>query len=87
MGQDINEILESHYLKYKKRTPLMQFSSRGITSIVEKLLDIPGIDVNMQDSDGNTALMLGIYLLNPDTINMLLERPDIDVAVEPFDHK
>mmetsp|Transcript_14979 Transcript_14979/g.22534 ORF Transcript_14979/g.22534 Transcript_14979/m.22534 type:complete len:111 (-) Transcript_14979:109-441(-) len=40
------------------RTPLMSACSKGQLTVAKLLINTPGVDLNAQDSDGMTALML-----------------------------
>ena len=48
------------------------------TNVVRLLLEHPDIDVNAQDSDGDTALLRAALMGNADAAELLLEHPDID---------
>ncbi|EAU89993.2 ankyrin containing protein [Coprinopsis cinerea okayama7 len=59
-------------------TALMRAASSGRLEAVQRLLDDPEIDVNLQDHDGRTALMHA----SPKAIVPLLERQDIQVNIQ-----
>ena len=43
------------------------------------LLAVSGIDVNLQDQNGRTALMYASQLDHPEVVKMLLAAPGVDV--------
>lgn len=50
---------------------------------VRQLVAIPGIDINYQGGDGNTALMNTVYIQNePDIMRLLLAYPGINVNLK-----
>jgi len=59
---------------------LMRAADMGNEKVVELLLKHPGIDVNVQDNDGRTALMLAEG--KTECIELLLNHPGIDVNVQ-----
>merc|ERR1712051_674073 len=50
--------------------------------VVEKLLSIPGIDVNIPDSTGRVPLHIACYANDGKTVSKLLTFPDINVNAE-----
>ena len=50
---------------------------------IRVLLTIPGVDINYQGTDGNTALMNTVYIQNePEIMRMLLAYSQIDVNIK-----
>lgn len=49
-------------------------TKRNFKAVVEKLLQLPGIDVNMRDRDGNTPLLLAVTLDNGELVELLLKH-------------
>ena len=71
--------------KQEDRTGLMLAASQGQTDIVEMFLDHPNIDVNAQDSNGDSALCLAAEAGSKETIRILLKKPTIDM--NKVDHR
>jgi ankyrin repeat protein len=86
-------VLLSHYIKHKDldinarnvqqsdRTALMvavHLGDDAIVAIVECLLAQAGIDVNLQDADGYSALMIATIQHSDDIFDMLLDVDDIN---------
>ncbi|PHH80218.1 hypothetical protein CDD80_2419 [Ophiocordyceps camponoti-rufipedis] len=49
-------------------------ASRGYSDVIERLLTVSNLDVNMQDKNGNTALMLAAAKGHYDLVALLLHR-------------
>ena len=67
------------HTKQEYRTGLMLAASQGQSNIVEILLGHPNIDVNAQDSNGDSALCLAAEFGSKETIQILLKKPTIDI--------
>lgn len=64
------------------QTALMQAAKRGRAHIVQRLLEVPNIEVNLVDFLGNTALMLAIDGGHVEVVRQLLEdTADTDVNI------
>ena len=59
----------------------------GREDIVKDLLVVPGIDVNLQNEDGNTALIYAASRGYEDIVARLLAAPGIDVNLQNNDGK
>ena len=58
----------------EERSRMLILAARdGNIDFVEELLEFPGIDVNIQDHNGNTALMLASKNGHTDVVNTLLD--------------
>lgn len=55
-------------------TPLSRAAGQGYNAILKILLDIPGIDVDLQDNDGNTPLRLATVNNQTESVRQLLEK-------------
>jgi ankyrin repeat protein len=55
-------------------TPLSRAAGQGYNAILKILLDIPGIDVDLQDNDGNTPLRLATVNNQTESVKLLLEK-------------
>lgn len=75
-GADVN-IVDTQ----DERTPLMQASGRGHVRAAQELLDAPSIEVNTQDSQGNTALILACKNNRTEIVKLLLDRSDINTRL------
>ena len=64
-------------------TPLIEASRFGLTEVAEMLLNYRGIDINKQNNDGKTALMMACvnYSYHQDItfFDLLLNHPNIDI--------
>jgi|GEM_PF-2253562 len=61
-------------------TPLSRASGQGYNAILKLLLKMPGIDVDLQDNEGNTPLRLATVNNQTESVKLLLEKsanPDI----------
>ncbi len=63
----------------KAGTALMYAVAKGYTSIAKLLLSKAGIDVNIQNEDGDTVLMVAAIVGDQEIVQMLLERADVIV--------
>ncbi len=54
----------------------------GNKEIVRRLLKVPGIDVNLKDENGRTALMIATEMREEETVEMLLKVPGIKVNLQ-----
>eukprot|EP00761_Pharyngomonas_kirbyi_P010460 gb/GECH01010480.1/.p1 GENE.gb/GECH01010480.1/~~gb/GECH01010480.1/.p1 ORF type:complete len:114 (+),score=21.32 gb/GECH01010480.1/:1-342(+) len=88
---ELQRLIEEEGYDYNQRddsnnTPLHYARRRDLT-IVKKLLQYPDIDVNAQDTNGRTPLMLSCSkVLDDKTIaKELLKHPQIDVNVKDND--
>ncbi len=72
-SEDVNQINTSGH------SVLLMATSEGHTTIVEKLLSVPGIDVNYADRLNNTALHVAAINGYPAVAEKLLNVPGIDV--------
>lgn len=62
-----------------KYTALMYASKWGFTDIVQKMLQHPQINVNIENYENETALHLACYTQKTDVVELLLQYPNIDV--------
>jgi ankyrin repeat protein len=58
-------------------TPLMHAVDSGVIPLVERLLAVPGIDVNAAGDNGISALMVALRI-SVDMLEALLAHPDVD---------
>lgn len=70
-----------------KYTALMHSSKWGLTDIVQKMLQNPQINVNIQDSKNETALHLACYTQKTDVVELLLQHPNIDVNIKNYNNE
>ena len=63
----------------------MWAAENGHLDIVDSLLKKKGIDVNLQNVNGYTALMLATQRGHLDVVNRLLEENVIDVNIQDND--
>jgi ankyrin repeat protein len=63
------------------RTPLMDAARHGNARVVEALLRSADAGVNMVDVDRRTALHHGVVASSPEVVQLLLDRPDINLAI------
>ena len=85
--EEVLKILISHkgiavnavHTAEQNRTGLMLAASQGQSNIVEMLLSHSDIDVNFQDSNGDTALGLAAEAGSKETIQALLRKTTIDI--------
>ena len=66
--------------------PLLEAAYFGNVEIVNTLLAHEGIDVNLKDDDGQTALMVASRKGNLNIVNTLLEKKGIDVNLKDKDN-
>ena len=59
-------------------TALMYASMKGFTTIVDKLLDIPGIKYNNKTTYGDTSLSYAVENNHEDVVRSLLRKDDIE---------
>jgi ankyrin repeat protein len=64
---------------------LIKHSLFGNEKMIKLLLKYPGIDVNIKDSRGRTALILACYMGNVEAVRVLLEDGRIDIFVRDAD--
>lgn len=55
-------------------------SAKGKTTIVSFLLEQPGIDINLENNDGHSPLMLALMKGHQDVAEQLLEQDNIEVC-------
>ena len=72
---------EYNYKEYYS-THLMRASKNGHLDIVNRLLKCEEINVNLQDEDGDTALIFASYTNHLSIVNKLLKCEQIDVNIE-----
>jgi len=75
---NINLNFESIFNNGSSDTPLIAASSHGLLDVVDALL-AKGADVNITDSDGNSALMRACLNSKQDVALKLLNQPNIDI--------
>merc|ERR1719323_306929 len=63
-------------------TPLLIASSNGHLPIIQELLKDPRTDVNMQDSEGNTATMIAITSGNCEAANLLIRCEKMKLEIK-----
>merc|ERR1719187_2369377 len=56
-----------------------------MVEMVKVLLNVPGIEVNLGDSNGITPLMLAIGSCNIEMVKLFLQAPGIDVNLGNID--
>lgn len=64
------------------RTALMLATRQRHENIVKRLLQVPGINVNVQGNTGKTALISAIEYLNENIVNLLLQIPTVNVNLQ-----
>lgn len=53
------------------------------TDLANYLKKTPGVDVNVQDKEGNTALILAVKQINPNKVALLLQKkPDLTIVTK-----
>lgn len=62
-------------------TPLQLTAKLGKSHYLKALLSQPGIDVNMTDMNGNTALHWSVINHHPNCLTILLSHPDVKVDI------
>lgn len=72
----INHVTHSGY------TALHLACEKGNSSILEKIIKVPGLDVNKIDCHGNTALHLACQYNKLEVVKILLLHPDINANVK-----
>ena len=72
-------LLNRPYIDINLGIPLLHAASKGHIALAEQLLSMSGIDVNLTDHQGNSALGFAARSGSADIVRMLLRRPDIDV--------
>ncbi|XP_059142863.1 ankyrin repeat domain-containing protein 33B-like, partial [Physella acuta] len=55
------------------RTGLSHLCSTGLTPALELLIDVPELDVNLPDKEGNTPLILAAQAGHTDAVRILLQ--------------
>ena len=68
-------------------TALMYAVYNNDIKIAKKLIDLPDIDVNIQNDTGKTALIFAVMNQNDQTVDLLLESPAINVNLIDSDGK
>lgn len=63
-------------------TALIHAATNGHIDIIKFLLQVPGIDVNAHEQNGDTALMWAAYRRDKNIIKMLLQHPEIDINAQ-----
>jgi ankyrin repeat protein len=63
------------------RTPLMDAARLGNAEVVDALLGPNDAGINMVDVDRRTALHHGVVASSLDVVRLLVERPDINLAI------
>jgi ankyrin repeat protein len=63
------------------RTPLMDAARLGKAQVAEMLLGPDDAGINMVDVDRRTALHHGVMASSHDIVRLLVERPDINLAI------
>ena len=61
-------------LETKKETQLFSFQ-QGYQSSLEKLKEVPGIDFNMKDKDGDTAAIVAVKKGHLESLKVLTAMP------------
>jgi ankyrin repeat protein len=62
-------------------TPLMFAAEKGLLAITQALLSAPGIDINAQKPDGETALYVAVNQGKDDVVKALInKRADVNIA-------
>jgi ankyrin repeat protein len=88
---NVNQFMNFYHGNYEYYSNILLFSCRyskklSSDKIVEMLLEHPKIDVNLQNNNGWTALMVASRTSNTDsteeTVKMLLEHSKIDVNLQ-----
>ena len=65
----------------------IEAAKEGDLKVVKELLKRSDIDVNIQNIDGNTALIWASYEGHLDIVKELLKRSDIDLNIKDNDDK
>ncbi|MDF1797018.1 MAG: ankyrin repeat domain-containing protein [Coxiellaceae bacterium] len=66
--------------RYQGATALQLAAMRGRSHIVERLCCVEGVDVNIADNCGRTALFCALANAHSDTVKSLLKNPDLIVT-------
>ena len=61
-------------------------ADRGNKDIVKMLLNIKGLDVNLQDNDGQTALHYACSCSHIEVVKLLTDCPNVDRTIRDNDH-
>jgi ankyrin repeat protein len=61
------------------------WKERPDLQLIEDILAYISVDVNVQDEDGNTALMNAAYMGKEKCVELLLGYPGIDVNLQDYD--
>ena len=56
-------------------TPLMTACGNGLTDVVQRLIQVPGIDLNFQNNKGVTAAMWAVSSGKDECVKMLRNTP------------
>ena len=64
---------------------LFYAAENGNTAVVDTILATFEIDINAQDENGDTALMLAVYNDHFETVKRLLRVPEIDINMQNDD--
>ena len=67
-----------------KYTALMYASKLGLIGNFQKMLQLPQININIQNYENETALHLACFTEKTDVVELLLQHPDIDVNVKNY---
>lgn len=78
LESDVNECNR----KLCNRTPLMVAAHRGQLGILHRLIGHPNISVNIQDSEGNTALYLASAENHIDIVTALMDVPGLRLDIQ-----
>ena len=65
-------------------TALMFACKAGITAIVSRLVEVPGLDIMYQDRWGYTAALLAITMSQPECLRILAGTGRVTFAVHPY---
>jgi ankyrin repeat protein len=84
-GADVNIGIQEYFFgEYlpRKSSQLILASFLDRAEIVKLLLAVPGININLQNEDGNTALITACMKGNAEIVKLLLAVPGIDINLQ-----
>lgn len=81
-GSEMYNIIIDGAAYWQKSAPLHLASEEGHNDVVVLLLSRPGVDINVQDLSGHTALSIASRWGHEGTVKPLLAHPKVEVNVE-----